>query len=270
MFNLDGVTQVVVDSSSKGNQRKFYHNGYWIKLDNQGCSEGLAEDFVSKLCASIYDFPFVAYESSQFEYMDDVYTGCYSPNMYGRRDISFVSFRSLLRQWGVPTNIFFKESSVAQNILNVVQLIRERLHLDLLDYFRRLLLLDSLIINEDRHIMNLGVCYCRTDGRFYEAQCFDNGSSLFCVNWTFRKRKSFEENIAMSRSVARPFSKFYDKQVQALLELGCQPLRISKAGVDTLLSKYHNPLYSDDLNARVKGVLCDRLGYYQNTAFVFV
>lgn len=46
MLILDETTKVVIDSSSKGNQRKFYNNGIWIKLNNDKCSEGLAEDFV--------------------------------------------------------------------------------------------------------------------------------------------------------------------------------------------------------------------------------
>lgn len=270
MLILDETTKVVIDSSSKGNQRKFYNNGIWIKLDNDKCSEGLAEDFVSKLCACIYDFPYVQYESSQFEYRDEVYNGCYSRNMYNRQDIIFVSFRNLLKQWGIQQNIFFRDESVEVNIKNVLELVYSRLELNLLDYFRRLLMLDCLIINEDRHIMNIGVCYCKSDGKYYDAPCFDNGSSLFCTNWTYKKRKTLEENIDFARSVARPFSKFYDKNLQALLSLGCSPLRISKQGVENLLSTYHNSLYTDELNIRVKQVLVNRLNYYQNRAFIYV
>lgn len=270
MLNLDNMTRVTVDSSSKGNQTKFWHSGYWIKLDSSWGSEGLAEDFVSKFCASIQCFPFVSYKSELFEYEGEERIGCYSYNMYGRQDVSFISFRSLLRQWGIPLNIFIKSESVEQNIMNVVNLCRDRLGLDLLDYFRRLILLDCLIINEDRHLMNVGVCYCKSDGKFYEAPCFDNGSSLFCVKWTYRRNKTFAENVAASRSVARPFSKFYDRQMQAILNLGCKPLRISRTVVEMLLRDYHNHLYSDELNTRVKMVLFDRLQYYQGKAFVYV
>lgn len=171
MLILDEATKVVIDSSSKGNQRKFYNNGIWIKLDNDKCSEGLAEDFVSKLCAYIYDFPHVQYESSQFEYRDEVYNGCYSRNMYNRQDIIFISFRNLLKQWGIQQNIFFRDESVEVNMKNVLELVYNKLGLNLLDYFRRLLMLDCLIINEDRHIMNIGVCYCKSDGKYYDTPC---------------------------------------------------------------------------------------------------
>lgn len=270
MIVLDDTTSVIVDSSSKGNQRKFYSNGVWIKLDSENCSEGLAEEFVSQFCSFIYDFPYVQYESSKFEYNDNEYNGCFSRNMYNRQDIVFVSFRSLLKQWGIPQNIFFKDERVEVNVRNVIDLVYQHIGLDLSDYFRRLLMLDCLIINEDRHIMNIGVCYCRSDNRYYEAPCFDNGSSLFCTNWTYRKRKTLEENIDFAKSVARPFSKFYDKQLNAIRQLGLQPLRISYNGVDRLLKEYYNPLYSRELNDRVKAALINRLNYYQNKAFIYV
>lgn len=269
MLELNDCTKVIINSSSKGNQKKFYNNGVWIKLDNENCYEGLAEEFVSKFCECIYDFPYVQYECDKFLYRDDIYNGCYSRNMYNRQDIAFISLRSLFKQWDKPQNLFFINESTEINIQNVVSLIYNKTGLDLLDYFRRLLFLDCLIINEDRHIMNLGICYCNSDSKFYLAPCFDNGSSLFCTNWTYRKRKTLEENIDFAKSVARPFSKFYDKQAKALLNLGCSPLVINKNSLDYFLSSYHNSLYTDELNLRVKKVLVNRLNYYQNKIFLY-
>ena len=76
MLNLDDKQLIVTGSSSKGNQVKFYHNGYWIKLDNQ--YEGLAEDFISKFEKCIVDFNSVDYTTAQFEYQDEIRLGCYS------------------------------------------------------------------------------------------------------------------------------------------------------------------------------------------------
>ena len=96
-----------------------------------------------------------------------------------------------------------------------------------------------------------------------QALCFDNGPSLFCTNWTYRKTRSLEENIKMASSVARPFSEFYDKQVDACIRLGAKPLQIYKRGLDQLMMYYHNPLY-DKMNNLIKAVLSDRLAYYYN------
>ena len=67
MIYLDDKKVILTGSSSKGNQLKFYNNGYWIKLDNQ--YEGLAEDFVSNFERCILDFNSVDYSTSQFIYI---------------------------------------------------------------------------------------------------------------------------------------------------------------------------------------------------------
>ena len=58
--------------------------------------------------------------------------------------------------------------------------------------------------------------------------------------------------------------------MESVLNLVCQPLSISRSGVEMLLRDYRNQFYSDELNTRVKMVLFDRLQYYQGKAFVYV
>lgn len=269
MICVDSFQEVLNESSSKGNQQKFYKDGIWVKVDNINCYEGLAEEFTSFIESCIYDFLYVEYKSDRVIYNDDEYLGCYSRNMYNRLDTSFVSCRKLFKTNGVAINIFTQHDDTAVNINNVISKIEELTGINTLDYFRRLLMLDCLIINEDRHYMNLGVCQNIKTGQFYPALCFDNGSSLFCTNWTYRKRKTFDENIESAKSVARPFSKFFDKQLDALLRLGCKPLAIDKSRLDWVLNNYHNNLYSDELNQRIKNVLISKLEYYENKAFIF-
>lgn len=243
--------------TSKGNQQKFYKDGCWVKIDSKNCYEGLAEEFVSRFEGTILDFDFVDYESGIF---DDC-CGCSSNNMYDT-DVEFYSLKHIFKAYKIPLNIFIKEQDVAKNIKNVIDAIETAIGVDISEYLFRLLFLDALIINEDRHYMNLGIC-CK-DNQYFQAPCFDNGSSLFCTNWTYRKTKSLEENIASAMSVARPFSKFFDKQVDACIRLGARPLQIYKKGLDLLMVNYHNPLYDDKMNNLVKAVLSDRLAYYYN------
>ena len=269
MIIVDSFQSVVSEGTSKGNQLKFYKDGYWIKLDNPRCFEGLAEDFVSKLCSCIIDFPYIAYTTNQFEYNDDIYNGCMSYNMFNDLNVSFVSLRKLLKGNSIPLNIFIKDEDTARNMLNVIDTVGKITNIDISNYLFRILMLDALIINEDRHYMNLGVA--NKNGRFYESQCFDNGSSLFCTNWTYKKRKTLEENINFAKSVARPFSKFFDNQVEACLRLGAKPLVINKQKLDYLLSNYYNSLYSDEQNKLIKQVLIYRLNYYAGRGvFIYV
>ena len=262
MISIDDFHTVKSESSSKGNQHKFYSNGYWVKLDNYRCSEGLAEEFVSKFESLIIDFPYVEYKTDLFSLNGDEYKGCYCYNMYNAINVVFYSLRHILKSNNIPLNIFIKDEDIAKNIQNVIEVIFKITGLNITDYLFRLLFLDALILNEDRHYMNLGVC-CRGT-QYIQSDCFDNGASLFCTNWTYRKNKSLEENIASAMSVARPFSKFYDKQVDACIRLGAKPLQIYKKGLDWLIINYHNPLYDDKMNNLVKAVLSDRLAYYYN------
>lgn len=269
MISVDSFQEVLNESSSKGNQHKFYKDGIWVKVDNQFCFEGLAEEFVSLFEECIYDFPFVKYKSEVIEYNDNPYLGCYSYNMYNNLDVAFISCRRLFRQNNIPLNIFVKDEDISKNILNVVDKIYKITSVSTLEYIGRLLMLDCLIINEDRHYMNLGVCQNIKTGDFGLAPCFDNGSSLFCTNWTYRKRKTFAENIQSAKSVARPFSKFFDKQLNAVLKLGCKPLVIDRSKVNWLLSNYYNNLYPDEVIKRIKDVLVNRLNYYEGWAFEY-
>jgi hypothetical protein len=262
MICVDSYRVIQSESSSKGNQIKFYSNGYWVKLDNDRCYEGLAEHFTSMFESCIEDFSYVPYYNDTIVYKDEEYLGCYSYNMYNNLNISFISLRRLFRQNNIPLNIFIKNESIEVNIQNVIKETYKLTGVNISNYLFRLLLLDALIINEDRHYMNLGVVTDRV--KYYEAQCFDNGSSLFCTNWTYRKRKSFEENIQSAKSVARPFSKFFDKQVKACINLGAKPLVINKNKLDYFLSNYSNPLYSGEKIELIKSVLKNRLGYYYN------
>lgn len=260
MINLDGFKTIISESSSKGNQRKFYHNGYWIKLDNDRCNEGLAEEFVSKFENLILDFPYVEYKTDLFSLDGDEYKGCYCYNMYDDKDVVFYSLRHVLKMNNIPLSIFTKEEDTAVNIQNVINTIGAHTGVDIATYLFRLLFLDALIINEDRHYMNLGICIRGNTSA--QAPCFDNGASLFCTNWTYRKTRSLEDNIQFAKDAAKPFNRFYDKQVEACIRLGAKPLYIDKRGLNNLIIHYNNPLYDDKMNNLIKAVLSDRLAYY--------
>ena len=269
MIDLDNsFVRVNNESSSKGNQKKFYKDGYWIKLDNEKCFEGLAEEFASVFASCIVDFPHVVYNTEVFNYNDDIYNGCYSQNML-TPVTEFISLKRLLRQNNIPLNIFLVNNDATEPIERVVNEILNITGINIFSYLNRLLFFDTLIINEDRHYMNLGVC--KTEGIFSEAPCFDNGSSLFCVNWSYRKKKSLDENLASIKSAARPFSKFYDVTNNALLKLGAKPLYIKYNCLKDVLNNYHNNIYSVEQQELIKNVLIKNLDYYRDKGiYVYV
>ena len=258
--------EIISESSSKGNQKKFFIDSKWVKVDNT--YEGLAENFVSYFENCIYDFPFVFYNNDFIDYGGDVVTGCYSFNMYDEYT-SFVSLRKLLRDSGYSAKVFL-DGEIEDCIKNVIEIVGKITGLDLLGYFGRLFLIDSLIVNEDRHWMNLGVCYSKLDG-YKVAPCFDNGCSLFCSNWYYKPKKDWSWNMNNIKSVAKPFSKFYDKQTKAVLDLGVQPLLIDYNKYNYLLNNYYNNFYSLEQNRIIKRCLSDRIEYNKSRGvFKFV
>lgn len=180
----------------------------------------------------------------------------------------FVSFRQLFKLGGYKANILHATDDIPFNIKTTVDVLGKMTGLNLLGYIGRQLLLDALIINEDRHIMNLGVC--RKGSLFLEAPCFDNGASLFCVNWTYRKYRTLDDNLKAAESVARPFSKFYRKQVDAVLKLGVKPLEIDSNKLDNLFTNYRNELYPEDIVDRMINVLRLKLIQYKDIAYHLV
>lgn len=261
-------------SSSKGNQPKFYRDGYWCKIDNYGNHEGLAEEIVSEFLKCVVNVNFVEYKSALLTYKDinsiETTMGCISRNMYGDMRYSFVSLRSLCRKEGVKQNIVIQNSNISTNILKTVGFIKEVTGLDTGNYFAQLAFLDSIILNEDRHIMNVGVCYDNISKIYVQAPIFDNGSSLFCTGWTFRSNKTLQENIERGLLTGRPFSKFHEKQVDAFLTLGFSPLMVSKSMVISLLKTYKNDLYDEKYVRRALDVLGLRLSQEVGKAFVWV
>lgn len=254
-------------SSSKGNQPKYYKDGYWCKVDSYGNHEGLAEEIVSRLLSCTDLTNFVQYKSIEAVTELGKVHGCISRNMYNDCNIEFISLRHLLDMYGERRNITFSSDNILSNIENTVMFIRSVTGVDTLQYFGKLAYLDSIILNEDRHIMNVGVCFDRSRGVYFPAPIFDNGASLFCTRWTYRSGKSLDENISSALRTGRPFSKFHHKQVEAFRALGIQPIKVNKIYAEKLVTSENNTLYSDKFYKRAMSTLLTRLREQQGVAF---
>lgn len=270
MIDLRDWNTYTYQSSSKGNQPKYYKNGYWCKVDSYHNHEGLAEELVSKflLCTDITNF--VQYHSVNVmtEYGES--KGCMSYNMYNDVNIEFISLRHLMDLHGVQRNLTFSSENITENIINTCNFIRSVTGLDTLSYFGTLSFLDSIILNEDRHIMNVGVCYDKSRQIFIQAPIFDNGSSLFCTRWTYRNNKSLTENIESALRTGRPFSKFHMKQVEAFRKLGVRPIKIRKNIVRSMLSGTNTTVYNDEFYKRSMDTLYYQLKALQGVSFEWV
>ena len=74
---------------------------------------------------------------------------------------------------------------------------------------KKILTLDWIILNEDRHLNNLAVVF--RDGIFVPAPIFDNGVSLLTANLSVNWNFSIEDNV--KRVIARPFCGSHEKML---------------------------------------------------------
>lgn len=97
--------------------------------------------------------------------------------------------------------------AMEERIEYTVRFIKEGCGIDVTDYLKKIFTLDRIILNEDRHLNNLGLVYM--GGRFAPAPIFDQGLSLLTANQSVNWRLPVEENVR--RVVDRPFSGSHEK-----------------------------------------------------------
>ena len=163
--------------SSKGNQLKFYRDGMWYKADYLGY-EGLAEYVISKLLkkSNLDPKEYVDYEIEQIEYNGNIYNACKS--------------RDFTEGWNLITLERLFKNMYGNGLNNMIYSVRdkeERLKIlveqtervtgikEFGIYMNKMLTIDSLFLNEDRHTHNIAVLV-NDKNEFRVAPVFDNGA----------------------------------------------------------------------------------------------
>ncbi len=165
--------------SSKGNQLKFERDGVWYKADYLGY-EGLAEYTVSKLLkfSDMEAEEYVDYEIEQICYNGQIFNACRSSDFTGRWQL--ITLERLFKQtYGYGLNKVVYSVSDNEDRLKVLTEQVERVTgiRDFGIYMSKVLTVDALFLNEDRHTHNLAVL---TDnkGGFRLSPIFDNAAGL--------------------------------------------------------------------------------------------
>ena len=166
-------------ASSKGDQLKFQRDGIWYKADYLGY-EGLAEYAVSKLLrfSDLEPSEYVDYELEQIEYNGNVYNGCKSADFTEGKSLITLE-RLFKRVYGEGLNrvIYRTEDHTERLRILCEQVERVTGITGFGIYMSKLLTVDSLFLNEDRHTHNIAVLEDARGG-FSLAPVFDNGGGL--------------------------------------------------------------------------------------------
>ena len=180
MIELFDKDRFVMDrQSSKGNQLKFRKDGYWYKADYLGY-EGLVEYTVSKLLrySNLKENEYVEYELDQIKYNDSVFNACKSKDF--SEDYNLITLERLFKDiYGTGLNkIIYSIENIDDRLKILVEQIERVTGLkDFGIYMNKVLTIDALFLNEDRHTHNLAVL-TNDKGDFKLSPIFDNGAGL--------------------------------------------------------------------------------------------
>ena len=165
--------------SSKGNQLKFRLGDIWYKTDYLGY-EGLAEYVVSKLLAlsDLRPDEYVDYETEEIEYNGQIFHACRSKDFTNGWNLITLE-RLFQNMYGYGLNrIIFRTPDHEDRLRILVEQVERTTGIkDFGIYMSKLLTIDSVFLNEDRHTHNIAVL-TNGAGDFRLAPLFDNGACL--------------------------------------------------------------------------------------------
>lgn len=261
---LQKIESTTIRTSSKGNQNKWFENGIWYKEDSLGY-EALSEIVVSRLLEKTNAGQFVCYRYEALTRNEKLFHGCSSENFLLPGDDKILSVERLFQSFRgisaakaiVP---FENTEDRIRYIVENTEQITGLTHFG--DYLRKILTIDALFLNEDRHLHNIAVIQ-RKDGTYRECPVFDHGAALFSdIQGDYPLELPLDE--CFQKIQAKPFSRDFDEQLDACeLLYGGFVFRahFTAKDVDTILTEFQG-IYQDEILTRIRETLCRQIRKY--------
>ena len=202
--------------SSRGNQLKWLSDGYWYKTDNNGY-EGLSEYVVSQLLlkSSLKDEEFITYDIETIKYNDHIYRGCRSRNFLKEGERIITLQRLYDAFYGKDlADVLEDTANIRKRADVLIKTVTDLTGIqDFGTYLYKLLVIDALFLNEDRHFHNIG--FIEKNGNYSLCPIFDNGASLMSDT---RLDYPYEEDVIrmIPRVRSKTISDNFDEQLEAL------------------------------------------------------
>lgn len=249
--------------SSKGNQLKWESEGVWYKADYTGY-EGLAEYVISHLLmkSTLRQGEFVQYDLEQIKYKRQIYQGVKSATFLAE-DWQIITLERLFQKtYGDSLNRMLWQMEDAEQRLRFLEEQVERITgLSKFGiYLNKLLTVDAVFLNEDRHTHNIAVLM-NGAGKFEYCPIFDNGAGL--LSDTTLDYPLGEDIFELMEEVrAKTVSINFDEQLDASEHLyGCNlKFSFTKKDVDQLLEQAIG--YSTEIRERVQTILHRQIDKY--------
>lgn len=209
-FVVDSSFRFKMNATSGGDQLKWYKDGYYIKADTNGY-ESISEALVSTLLSCISDIDFVDYSLCTIQESGVVYTGCYSRDICIGTNYRLISVYRLLQMYinDVDNRLHGMSGDLLYDF--ICSELSEITGLDMEYYINKILLIDYIIFNSDRHLSNIFVLYDADTDSFMYAPVLDNGAALFSNVNVFGLSMSYQ---CMRNQVScKPFYPDFDRQL---------------------------------------------------------
>lgn len=251
--------------SSKGNQLKWENAGIWYKADFIGY-EGLAEYIISHLLCktTLSDKEFVLYDLEEIHYNTSVYKGVKSKNFL-KEDWQIVTLERLFRNF-FNRSLYYAISKIEdyqerlQFLVSQVERITGLREFG--PYMNKLLTIDAIFLNEDRHTHNIAVLM-NGQGKFDYCPIFDNGAGLM-ADTSIDYPIQGETAQFMDQVSARTICPNFEEQLQISEKLYGRHLKFSfsEKYVEELLSEA--TIYSSEERNRVKEIIYRQMERYSH------
>lgn len=249
--------------SSKGNQLKWKNGKVWYKADYLGY-EGLAEYVVSKLLesSSLHAGEYVSYHLEEFRYKDQVFKGVRSDDFL-EGGWQIITLERLFKAFtgNSLTGMFYRMTDEEDRLQFIVEQTQRITGLKAFgQYMNKILTIDALFLNEDRHLHNVAVLMGQEDEYRY-CPIFDHGAGLLSdTTMEYPIGKDLEQ--LMKNVKPKTFSDDFDRQLDLSECLYGEHLHFfyCQRDIDEILAAIH--IYEPEIKERVRQILYDRVRKY--------
>lgn len=250
--------------SSKGNQLKWKIDPYWYKADYTGY-EALSEYMVSHLLqfSDITTEEFVLYEIEQIDYRHKIMNGARSRNFLepGWQLITLERLYSNYRGASLTAELWEIDTPESR-LKYLVEAVEAITGLNSFGaYMCKVLTVDGLFLNEDRHMHNLGVLM-NSDGQYRLCPLFDHGAGLLAD--TTMDYPLVGDPLQMIHDVrAKTVADSFDDQMTACEKLYGRHISFSFTYNDIQELLIKTPFYNEKIKTRVMDILLEQRRKYR-------
>lgn len=261
---FEGDIQGNKRQSSKGNQLKWNSGENWYKADYAGY-EGLAEYMVSNLLghSNLRPGEYVLYETEEIWYKEQLYRGCKSRNFL-KKGWQLITLERLFQmQFGesLYKSIYRIRDYEGRLKFLVEQTQRMTGLQDFGKYMSRMLAVDALFLNEDRHTHNIAVLW-NGEQEYDYCPLFDQGAALL-ADTTMDYPMGLDVIDLLAKAEARTFCCSFEEQLDIAERLYGDEIRFSfgEREIEELLRA--EQVYPQEIKQRVSTILLQQRRKYQ-------